>query len=312
MGKTDDEIQQAFDAEIELFNVESTAELYRIDELARACGLRAPVALRINPDVDAKTHAHINTGKDEHKFGIPLDQALDIYRKRQEFLGVELLGLDCHIGSLITDLTVFQLAFSKLAEVVREIRSLGVELRYLDIGGGLGVSYTESPGPSLRRYAEVVTETVGTLGAKLLFEPGRWIFANSALLLSRVLYTKETHTKRFVILDSGFNDLLRPILYSAYHEIEPVVTTEGELQPTEVVGPVCETGDCFAKGRALPPLKRGDLVAVRSAGAYGFTMASNYNTRPRPPEILIHDGQAKVVRPREQVEELFQSELKLL
>lgn len=318
VGKRDDEIRQALDASILLFNVESEPELRRIDAIARERGVRAPVALRVNPDVDARTHAHISTGKEEHKFGIPLDEAAAIYRDARELTGCQMLGVDCHIGSMISSLDSFGEAFTKLRGFVEAIRADAAELRYIDLGGGLGISYGPQPAPDVREFGRITRASFASLGLQTIFEPGRYIFGNAGVLLATVLYVKESPGreragKRFLIVDAAFNDLIRPVLYEAHHEIVPLRRSSSTPEvPYDVVGPICETGDCFAHDRVLPRLVAGDRIALLSAGAYGFVMSSTYNTRPLPAEVLIDEGTARVIKPRRRVEDLFDDELRLL
>jgi diaminopimelate decarboxylase len=289
-----------------MFNAESVEELAVINKIAGEMNLQAPVSMRLNPDVDAKTHAHIRTGRDDHKFGIPFEHALRVIANRGELPQLKFIGIDCHIGSNITDLSAFREAFRRMRGWFEQVRAINPSLRYLDIGGGLGVQYQNESAPAVEEYAAAVKDAFSALDCSLLLEPGRSLFADSGLLLTKVLYLKQTLSKTFVVLDAGFNDLLRPLLYDAYHEIIPVDAKQGvpEVQ-VDVVGPICETGDCFAKARTLPKLAQGDLVAIMTAGAYGFTMTSNYNSRPRPPEIAVGGSSAKVIRPRETVESLF-------
>lgn len=312
VGKTDEEIAFALENGIRMFNAESEEELAVIDAIARGKGMRAPVSLRVNPDVDAKTHAHISTGLDEHKFGIPLARIGDISRSAAEFRGLEFVGIDCHIGSGITDVAVFHEAFTRMREIVAEVRPGFPDLRYLDLGGGLGVRYAEENPPAVAEYAEAAYSLLGDLGLTLIAEPGKAVFANSGVLLSKVLYRKR-NSKDFVICDAGLNDLVRPVMYDAYHHIEPLRQDSAAPQiVADVVGPICETGDYLAKDRALPQVSRGDYLAVFSAGAYGFTMSSNYNTRVRPVEVLVDGSTYSVIRPREVVEALFESERRQL
>ncbi|MCC6953932.1 MAG: diaminopimelate decarboxylase [Deltaproteobacteria bacterium] len=315
VGKTDEEIRFAIEHDILLINVESLPELERVNALAVEAGKKARVALRVNPDVDAKTHHHINTGMEAHKFGIPFADAVQTYQNHAAFPGLDFAGVDCHIGSLITDASVFDEAFSRLAAMVGEVAAAVPDLRYVDIGGGLGVTYDGSPVPSIAEYASIVRRCLSGLHVKVIVEPGRAIFAEAGTLLSRVVFVKKARHKEFMILDAGFNDLIRPVLYDAYHEIVAVrepAKDGSDLIVADVVGPVCETADCFAHDRQLPLSQRGDLIAVQTAGAYGAVMASNYNTRGRPAEVLVDGGEVRIIRPRENAEELFKSELAVL
>lgn len=310
VGKTDEEIDAALQAGILALNVESEEELERIELRAQSLALRAPVSLRVNPNIDGNTHAHINTGLAKHKFGITLERAAEIYREAQRFQHLDFIGVDCHIGSSILDLSAFRGAFQKLRGFVETIRPVATKLQFVDVGGGLGVAYREeAQAPSVAEYIAIVRESFGDFGLRILFEPGKFLFANAGLLLTRVLYAKQNPEKKFVIVDAGFNDLIRPAFYQAYHRIQAVSDLSGQEQhPVDVVGPVCETGDCFAHDRLMPSVERGELVAVLDAGAYGFTMASNYNTRPRPVEVLVRAGQATIIRPRDTLASMLKPE----
>jgi diaminopimelate decarboxylase len=302
VGKTIPEMAFALEQGIFAFNVESEPELRALSETAQALGKAARIALRVNPDVDAKTHHKIATGKAENKFGVPFAQAIPLYRLAAELPGIEASGVHMHIGSQITDLIPFRNAFALLAELVGQLRIQGFTIDFVNLGGGLGVPYrSDAPLPPLPSdYAALVREAVGDLGARLLFEPGRMIAGNAGILVSRVLYVKRGAAKTFTIIDAAMNDLMRPTLYDAYHEIWPVVepTPGAPIVVTDVAGPVCETGDCFAVGRALPELHAGDLVAVMTAGAYGAVLASAYNSRPLVPEVLVAGSNYAVTRPR--------------
>jgi len=309
VGKTTAEMRSALDAGIYQFNVESEPELAALSDVALAMGKRAQVALRINPDVDAKTHAKINTGTAETKFGIPFTRAREAYAHAAKLKGIEAVGIDVHIGSQITDLEPFEAAFRLIAELVGTLRADGHNITRLDLGGGLGVPYENSnmPPPDPEAYGKMVARVTKGLGCTLSFEPGRLIAANAGVLVSRVIYVKHGEAKHFLIIDAGMNDLIRPAMYEAHHEIaavaEPAV---GSPRPRyDVVGPVCETSDLFAAGRPLPELKSGDLVAILSAGAYGAVMASDYNARPRLAEVLVHGEQWGIVRPRETYADLI-------
>ena len=299
----------ALEGGIRQFNVESEPELLALDEVARGLGLRAPIAIRVNPDVDAKTHAKIATGKSENKFGIPIARARDVYADAAALKGIEVVGIDVHIGSQLTELEPFERAFSKVAELTLALRADGHDIRRLDLGGGLGIPYRRSnTAPPLPfDYGEVVRRTVGHLGCEIEIEPGRLIAGNAGILLSRVLYLKKGEGRDFLILDGAMNDLVRPAMYEAWHDIVPVIepAAGGALAPVDVVGPVCETGDTFARARDLPPLGPGDLLAFRSAGAYGAVMASEYNSRPLVPEVLVSGDQFAVVRARPSFEEML-------
>lgn len=309
VGKTAAEIDAGLDAGIFCFNVESEPELHAISARASASGRTAHVSFRINPDVDARTHAKISTGKKADKFGIAFERAEEIYDLAARLPGVAVSGIDMHIGSQIVELEPFDLAFAKLAELVRRLRAKGHDISHIDLGGGLGVPYRSSnelpPGPPA--YAEIVKRHVRDLGAKVIFEPGRLIAANAGILVTSVIYRKEEAGRTFLIVDAAMNDLIRPTLYDAWHEIRPVVEASGDADfvTADVVGPVCESGDFLAKDRSLPPAVAGDLLAVDSAGAYGAVQAGTYNTRALVPEVLVKDDAYAVVRPRVRVEDLI-------
>src|SRR3954468_12452954 len=309
VGKTREEMRSGLEAGIYQFNVESEPELAALDEVARSLGKRAPTALRINPDVDAKTHAKINTGTSETKFGIPFVRAREAYAHAATLKGIAVVGVDVHIGSQITDLQPFETAFKRVAELVALLRSDGHAITRLDLGGGLGVPYENSnmapPDPS--EYGAMVSRVTKGLDCTLSFEPGRLIAANAGVLVSRVLYVKHGEAKHFLIIDAGMNDLIRPAMYDAWHEIIPVQEPAVGSARTayDVVGPVCETSDLFAAARQIPELKAGDLVAILSAGAYGAVMAGDYNARPRIAEVLVRGEQWGIVRPRETYADLI-------
>jgi diaminopimelate decarboxylase len=308
VGKTRAEMRVALEGGIRQFNVESEPELLALDEVARSMGLRAPITVRVNPDVDARTHEKIATGKKENKFGIPIGRARDVYRLAAGLGGIEVVGIDVHIGSQLTELAPFQAAYSKVAELTLALRADGHDIRRLDLGGGLGIPYERSnTAPPLPvEYGEVIRGTVGHLGCEVEIEPGRLIVGNAGVLLSEVIYVKEGEDRRFLILDAAMNDLVRPAMYGAHHDVVPVVEPEAgaEMHPADLVGPVCETGDTFARARPMPPLTAGDLVAFRSAGAYGAAMASEYNSRPLVPEVMVHKHQFAVIRARPSFDEL--------
>jgi diaminopimelate decarboxylase len=308
VGKTDEEVQAAIEAGILMINVESRPELHRVAAVADRMRRRAPVSLRVNPDLDPGTHPHISTGHRDSKFGIPLAQVNEYYAEARTLPGLELVGLSTHIGSQITDTGPFIEAAHKVAGMVKTLRESGVALRYLDLGGGLGIPYQEEPPPP-SEYAAALLGPLRGLGLKLIIEPGRVLVGNAGVLVTRVLYVKETDVKRFVVVDGAMNDLIRPVLYEAYHRILPVERRAGgSVVTADVVGPVCESGDFFAREREMPAPSRGDLLAVMSAGAYGFVMASNYNSRPRAPEIMVDGAEIHVVRERETFEDLVRGE----
>ncbi|WBU55969.1 diaminopimelate decarboxylase [Paracoccus sediminicola] len=312
VGKTRDEMRLALEGGIRQFNVESEPELLALSEVAASMDTIAPIALRVNPDVDARTHEKIATGKSENKFGIPIARARAAYAQAAALPGIEVVGVDMHIGSQLTDLLPYRQAYSKMAELTRALRSDGHQIRRLDLGGGLGIPYKRdnSAPPLPIEYGQVVRETVGDLGCEIEIEPGRNIAGNSGILLSSVIYVKQGEGRDFLILDAAMNDLIRPAMYGAHHDIVPVAepATGAELSAYDVVGPVCETGDTFQKGSQLPALADGDLVAFRSAGAYGAVMASEYNTRPLIPEVLVDGDRFAVIRPRPSLEEILARE----
>ena len=309
VGKTREEMTQALQGGIRQFNVESEPEMETLSAVATELGRTAPITIRVNPDVDAKTHAKIATGKSENKFGIPISRAREVYARAAALPGLEIVGIDVHIGSQLTDIEPFRTAFTKVADLTRALRAEGHDIRRLDLGGGLGIPYTrvnEAP-PLPFDYGAMIRETVGDLGCEIEIEPGRLISGNAGLLVSRVIYVKSGEDREFLILDGAMNDLLRPAMYDAHHDIVPVVEPApgADTSAYDVVGPVCESGDTFAKGRHLPQLGAGDLVAFRSAGAYGAVMASEYNTRPLIPEGLVKGDQFAVIRPRPTFDEII-------
>ncbi|CUH79854.1 diaminopimelate decarboxylase [Tropicibacter naphthalenivorans] len=309
VGKTHEEIKAALTGGIRQFNVESEPEMRVISEVATSLGVVAPITVRVNPDVDAKTHAKIATGKSENKFGIPIARAREVYAEAAALPGLKVVGIDVHIGSQLTQLEPFQQAYQKVADLTEALRADGHEITRLDLGGGLGIPYArsnEAP-PLPTDYGAMVKDTLGHLGCEIEIEPGRLIAGNSGIMVSKVIYVKNGEGRDFLILDGAMNDLIRPAMYEAHHEIIPVQEAEPgvELTPYDIVGPVCETGDTFAKGRLMPPLAAGDLVAFRSAGAYGAVMASEYNTRPLIPEVLVKDDQFSVIRPRPTFDEMI-------
>jgi diaminopimelate decarboxylase len=310
VGKTADEVAQALQAGIHQFNVESVPELDLIDRVAATAGIRANVALRVNPDVDAGTHAKITTGRKDNKFGIDLEDAAAAWARAASLPNLQPVGLAVHIGSQLLDLAPYRAAYVRLAELVRSLRTQGHDVTRLDLGGGLGVGYRGETGPDLDDYAALVHETVSDLGCSLMVEPGRYLVAEAGCVIARVLFVKEGSARRFIILDAGMNDLLRPALYDAFHAVVPVkqAAPGAAMHPADIVGPVCETGDTFAKARELPPLEQGDLVAFLHAGAYGAVMASTYNTRPFAAEVLVAGDKFETVRPRQTVEDLLSAE----
>jgi diaminopimelate decarboxylase len=310
VGKSEVEIEAALKAGIKQLNVESEPELERISAVAQRLGVTAPVALRVNPDVDAGTHEKITTGRKENKFGIEWTRAHDVYKKAANLPGIKAQGLAVHIGSQLLDLKPFREAFVRAGDLVAMLRADGLSVETLDVGGGLGIPYgaeDEGQAPDPESYAQMVRETVGNLGCELIFEPGRMISGNSGLLVTSVEYVKEGATKTFLIVDAGMNDLIRPTLYGAFHAIVPVTEPKkgGPQVDVDIVGPICETGDTFAKNRSLPPVKAGNLLAVRTAGAYGAVQASTYNTRALVPEVMVNGDQYAVVRERLEIEDII-------
>jgi len=313
VGKTATEMRLALQGGIRQFNVESEPELVLLNKTAGEIGLTAPIALRINPDVDARTHAKIATGKSENKFGIPLTKARQVYANAALMDAITVVGIDVHIGSQLTDLAPYRAAFERIAVLTRELRADGHDIRRLDLGGGLGIPYTHSnelpPLPSA--YGAVIRETVGDLGCEIEIEPGRLIAGNAGLLVSEVLFNKKGEGRDFLIVDAAMNDLIRPAMYEAHHDVVPVKepVPTAPVRPFDVVGPVCETGDTFARERMLTEMQAGDLLAFRSAGAYGAVMASEYNSRPMVPEVLVKGDQFAVVRARPSYEEMLKRDI---
>jgi len=309
VGKTRDEIEAALAAGIYQFNVESEPELEAIDAVAQTKNTRAPIAFRINPDVAAGGHAKISTGKSEDKFGVPWSRARDLYKKARDLEGVEVKGVDVHIGSQISELAPFEAAFRKVAALIADLRSDGATIERLDLGGGLGIPYGEgATPPHPEAYADMIKQVTEPLDLQLIFEPGRMIAGNAGVLVASVIYLKEGEAKKFLIIDAGMNDLIRPALYDAWHDIWPVRETAEPREPFDVVGPVCESSDRFAAARALPPLAAGDLVALMSAGAYGASQTSQYNTRPLIPEVLVNGARLAVIRNRPAHEDMIANE----
>lgn len=308
VGKTVDEIDFALREGILMFNIESTEELKAINSRAGILGCRARIALRVNPDVDPKTHPYISTGMKKSKFGIAADSALKAYEEARSLDHIEILGLDCHIGSQLTEISPFVDALKRLRALIDQLNAMGISIRYLDLGGGLGIPYDQEAPPHPRDYAQAILQELQGLSCTLIFEPGRVIVGNAGVLVTRVLYTKKTEMKNFVIVDAGMNDLIRPSLYGSYHQIQPIQKRSAETQVVDVVGPICESGDFLAHDRALPVVGGGDLLAVMSAGAYGFTMSSNYNSRPRAAEVLVKGDRYHIIRKRESWEDMVHLE----
>ncbi|SDI31423.1 diaminopimelate decarboxylase [Lutimaribacter saemankumensis] len=309
VGKTRDEMRMALEGGIRQFNVESEPELQALSEVALSLGVVAPITVRVNPDVDAKTHEKISTGKAENKFGIPISRARAVYAHAASLPGIKVVGIDVHIGSQLTDLEPYRAAYRKVAELTEALRADGHEITRLDLGGGLGIPYTrDNTAPPLPvEYGQMVKEELAHLGCEIEIEPGRLIAGNAGIMVSRVIYVKSGQDRDFLILDGAMNDLIRPAMYDAHHDIIPVIEPAAATEPElyDVVGPVCESGDTFAKRRALPPMAEGDLVAFRSAGAYGAVMSSEYNTRPLIPEVLVKGDQFAVIRRRPTFDEMI-------
>ncbi len=310
VGKNAEEIRDALKADILMFNVESSAEIHAINDVAASVGKKARVALRINPDIDPKTHPYISTGLKKSKFGIAADRALEEFKRASSLGHIEVVGVHAHIGSQLTEVTPFVESLKKVVALVGTLKGQGINIQYLNVGGGLGITYSDEKPPLPQDYADAISPLVKDLNLTLVMEPGRVIVGNAGILVTRVLYEKVGEAKRFVIVDAAMNDLIRPSLYSAYHEIRPVseVLLHRPKHAVDVVGPVCESGDFLAKDRLLSEVKPGDLLAVMSAGAYGFVMASNYNSRPRVPEVLVKDGEIHVIRARETYDDLVRGE----
>ncbi|MHB1285023.1 MAG: diaminopimelate decarboxylase [Leptospirales bacterium] len=308
VGKTSSEMREALDAGILMFNVESPMELDMLSRLASSMGKTAPVALRVNPDVDPKTHPYISTGLKKSKFGIPVEIALAEYQRASKLPGIKVVGIHQHIGSQLTQISPFQDAFDKIVEFAHLLKKNGIPVSWLDIGGGLGIRYGEETPPTPADISREILSRLSGLDVGIILEPGRSIVGNAGILVTQVLYLKETSVKMFYIGDAGMNDLLRPSLYGAYHDLWPVIRRDGASRKGDLVGPVCETGDFLVQDRMLPPVEQGDLLAVMSAGAYGFAMASNYNARPRPVEVLVSGDRFTVIRTRETYEDLIRGE----
>ncbi len=309
VGKTRDEMRLALTGGIRQFNVESEPEMAVLSAVATELGVKAPITIRVNPDVDAKTHAKIATGKSENKFGIPISRAREVYAQAAALPGIDVIGIDVHIGSQLTQLEPFELAYKMVAELTETLRADGHNIRRLDLGGGLGIPYTrsnEAP-PLPTDYGAMVKRVLGHLNCEIEIEPGRLIAGNAGILVSQVIYVKEGEDRKFLILDAAMNDLIRPAMYDAHHDIEPVIEPQAgaERATYDVVGPVCESGDTFAKGREMTQMTAGDLLAFRSAGAYGAVMSSEYNTRPLIPEVMVNGSEFAVIRSRPSFDEII-------
>jgi len=309
VGKNRQEIRQALDADVLMFNVESSAELRAIDDVAAEMKRKARVALRINPDIDPKTHPYISTGLKKSKFGISAERALEEFKLAASLRHIDVVGVHAHIGSQLTEVRPFVDSLKKVLGLIDILKTHGANIRYLNIGGGLGITYSDETPPLPRELAKAISPLLRDLKCVMIMEPGRVIVGNAGVLLTRVLYTKDGEAKKFVIVDAAMNDLIRPSLYGAYHDIKPVrEMPSSKTETVDVVGPVCESGDFLAKDRAMPEAQPGDLLAVMSAGAYGFVMSSNYNSRPRIPEVLVKDGDIHVIRDREDYADLVRGE----
>ena len=307
VGKTADEMRAALSADILCFNVESESELKRLDRVAGELGKIAPVSLRVNPDVDAKTHPYIATGLKDNKFGIPYESALSMYRSAAAMKNLRVTGIDCHIGSQLTDIPPFIAALQKLLDLVDRLAAERIKVAHIDIGGGLGIRYRDESPPAVADYIHALTTCLGDRKQKIIFEPGRSLVGNTGILLARVEYLKHGAHRNFAVIDAAMNDLIRPALYDAWHDIQPVTPRRTPSRRYEIVGPVCESGDFLGRDRDLS-LAEGDLVAIMSAGAYGMTMSSNYNTRPRAAEVMISGGEMHLIRERETVAQLIAPE----
>ncbi|MGA1861685.1 diaminopimelate decarboxylase [Deferribacter thermophilus] len=305
VGKTEEEIEFALKSDILMFNIESFQELEKINEIAGRLNKKARIALRVNPNVDPKTHPYISTGLKKNKFGIPIENAYQEYEYAASLDNIEVVGAHCHIGSQLTDVSPFVDATKIMVEMVKNLKAKGINIKYLDLGGGLGIKYNEEMPPSPKEYADKIIEVIKGLDVTLVFEPGRVIAGNAGVLVTKVLYTKETELKHFKIVDAAMNDLMRPTLYGSFHDVKPVKECNYKTVYGDIVGPICETGDFLAKDRNIPDFQQGDLIAVMSAGAYGFTMSSNYNSRPRVPEILVNKDKYYIVRRRETYDDLI-------
>jgi diaminopimelate decarboxylase len=313
VGKTEEELRYGLVSGILMFNVESEQELEKLQQVAKEQELVAPVSLRINPDVDPKTHAYISTGLAKNKFGIPIEQAEKTYLRARDMSHIKILGVSCHIGSQLTEISPFTETLHKVKLFIKRLETHGIAIDYLDLGGGLGVRYQDEKPPHPQEYARALKKEMTGLECTLILEPGRVIVSNAGILISQVLYTKQTETKNFIIVDAAMNDLARPSLYGAHHDILPVIRKTEKagaepLQMADVVGPICETSDFLARDRQLPAFEQGNLMAIMSSGAYGFTMSSNYNSRPRAAEVLVKDDQFYIIRARENYETLIRDE----
>lgn len=309
VGKTEEDIEMALAAGIRMFNVESEAELYFINDVAGRLNKKAPISFRINPDVNPLTHPYISTGLKKNKFGVPYEKALELYEKANSLKNIEVVGIDCHIGSQITQLSPFIEAVEKIKVLIAEIEKKGINIQYVDLGGGLGISYKDEEPPHPNEYGEVIIKQFEGMNKTLIFEPGRVIVGNAGVMLTKVLYLKENVEKKFVIVDGAMNDLARPALYGSYHTIVPVIQQDdAENISCDIVGPVCESTDYFAKDRVIAKPEKGDILCIMSAGAYGFSMASNYNSRQKAAEVLVLGDKHFLIRKRDTLEHLIANE----
>jgi len=309
VGKTAEEMEYALKSGILMFNAESPQEIIRLNEVAGSISKKARIAIRVNPDVDPQTHPYISTGLKENKFGIDINKSFDEYIKASKLDNIEVTGVSCHIGSQLTKVTPFVDALRKVKELIVRLEGTGIKINNLDLGGGLGVTYNDEKPPLPGEYAEAIKENLGDMGLTLILEPGRVIMANSGILVAKVLYTKTNEDKHFAVVDAAMNDLARPSLYGSYHSIKPVKLDSADIIKVDIVGPICESGDFLAKNREMASLKQGDLIAVMSAGAYGFTMSSTYNSRPRVAEVMVKGDRYYTIRERETYEDLVKGEV---
>lgn len=309
VGKTDSEIKEAIEAEILFFNIESIDELHAINRVAISMNKKAPIAIRVNPDIDPKTHPYISTGFKKSKFGIEIGSSIDVYREASKMEGIDIVAIDAHIGSQIFELSSFNDSLKKLTDLADTLIKENINIRYIDIGGGLAITYSkEETPPSMDEYAGIVKKHLKGKPYKPVIEPGRSLIGNAGIMITRVLYTKEASEKNFIIIDAAMNDLIRPAFYNSHHEIVTVKQNENETRTVDIVGPICESGDFLATDREFPVVANGDLLAVLSAGAYGFVMSSNYNTRPRAAEVLVKGQKFNIIKEREKFEDLINGE----
>ena len=309
VGKKAEEIEYALKSDILMFNVESEQELLKVNEVAKRIGKRARTAIRVNPDVDPKTHPYISTGLKENKFGVDINDAPEIYLAASKMRHIQVAGISCHIGSQLTETSPFIDAIRKLKKLIQILKDTGINIQYLDLGGGLGITYDKEKPPDPKEYASAIKDEPALSGLILIFEPGRVIVGNAGILVTKVIYTKATSQKRFFIVDSGMNDLMRPSLYNSFHAVQPVTVSGRQKVKADIVGPICESGDFFAKDREMDSFEPGDLIAIMSAGAYGFSMSSNYNSRPRPCEVMVRGDQFYIIRARETYDDLVRGEV---